>query len=117
MPLPPNTLAELRRNMARLGFVVSQIREIEEARQKRLEQEHETGHHAMVRRLARKGQPLVHQHGFTDSLETWYDLGYVEALKSHYRLILIDARGHGASDKPREPDAYAKCRRHNDCPG
>src|SRR5215510_1037737 len=41
------------RGEARLGFVVSQIREIEEARQKRLEQEHETGPHAMVRRLAR----------------------------------------------------------------
>ena len=34
MPLPPNTLAELQRDMARLGFVVSQIKEIEEARQK-----------------------------------------------------------------------------------
>jgi len=43
MPLPPNTLAELQRDMARLGFVVSQIREIEAARQKRLEQQHETG--------------------------------------------------------------------------
>jgi hypothetical protein len=32
MPLPPNTLAELQRDMARLGFVVSQIREIEDAR-------------------------------------------------------------------------------------
>ena len=32
MPLPPNTLAELQRDMARLGFVVSQIRQIEEAR-------------------------------------------------------------------------------------
>jgi len=39
--------------MARLRFVISQIREIEEARQKRLEQEPETGSHAMVRRLAR----------------------------------------------------------------
>ena len=53
LPLPPNTLAELQRDMARLGFVVSQIREIEEARQKRLEQEPETGHHVLVRRLAR----------------------------------------------------------------
>src|SRR5438132_1444766 len=53
MPLPPNTLAELQRDMARLGFVVSQIREIEEARQKRLEQQPETGPHAMVRLLAR----------------------------------------------------------------
>src|SRR6202030_2151163 len=48
-----NTLAELQRDMARLGFVVSQIRQIEDARQKRLEQEPETGSHAMVRRLAR----------------------------------------------------------------
>src|SRR3954462_3707937 len=53
MPLPPNTLAELQRDMARLGFVVSQIREIEEARQKRLDQQPETGPHAMVWQLAR----------------------------------------------------------------
>jgi transposase len=32
MPLPPNTLAELQRDTARLGFVVNQIREIKEAR-------------------------------------------------------------------------------------
>jgi len=53
MPLPPNVLAELQRAMARLGFVVSQIREIEQARQKRLEQQPETGPHAMVRQLSR----------------------------------------------------------------
>ena len=53
MPLPPNVSAELQRDMARLRFVVSQIREIEEARQKRLEQEPETGSHAMVQLLAR----------------------------------------------------------------
>src|SRR6516164_8988688 len=53
VPLPPNTLAELQRDMARLGVVISQIRQIEEARQKRLEQQHETGPHAMVRLLAR----------------------------------------------------------------
>ncbi len=53
MSLPPNVLAELQRDMARLGFVVSQIREIEDTRQKRLEQEPETGHHAMVREVAR----------------------------------------------------------------
>jgi transposase len=53
IPLPPNGLAELQRDMARLGFVISQIKEIEEARQKRLEQEPESGPHAMVRHLAR----------------------------------------------------------------
>jgi hypothetical protein len=50
--LPPNVSAELQRNMARLGVVVSQIKEIEGARQKRLEQEPETEPHAMVRHLA-----------------------------------------------------------------
>src|SRR5207248_3920071 len=53
IPLPPNGLAELQRDMARLGFVISQIKEIEEARQKRLEQEPQTEPHAMVRHLAR----------------------------------------------------------------
>jgi pimeloyl-ACP methyl ester carboxylesterase len=57
-------------------------------------------------RIEGEGQPLVLQHGFTDSLETWHELGYVEALKPQHRLILIDARGHGASDKPHQPDAY-----------
>src|ERR1700748_3853885 len=68
MPLPPNTVAELQRDMARLGVVISQIRQIEEARQKRLEQQHETGPHAMVRLLARivgvgveTGDMLVHE--------------------------------------------------------
>jgi len=37
-PPPPNTLAELRRAMARLRFVIGQIREIEAARLERLEQ-------------------------------------------------------------------------------
>src|ERR1700676_684094 len=55
MPLPPNVSAELQRDMARLGFVVSQIKEIEEVREKRLEQAPETGSHAMVRLLARVG--------------------------------------------------------------
>src|SRR5438045_2797833 len=50
MPIPPNTLVELQRDMTRLGFVVSQIRQIEEASQKRLQQS-ETGPHAMVRQL------------------------------------------------------------------
>src|SRR5205823_7597006 len=53
IPLPPNTLAELQRDMARLGFVVSQIKQIEDARQKRLDEQPETGPRAMVRLLAR----------------------------------------------------------------
>jgi transposase len=52
-PLPPNTLAELRRDMARLRFVMDQIREIEAARLVRLEQHPEERHHAMILLLAR----------------------------------------------------------------
>jgi pimeloyl-ACP methyl ester carboxylesterase len=54
------------------------------------------------------GPPLVLQHGFYNSLQNWYDFGYVDALKPDYRLILVDARGHGASDKPHDPDAYKR---------
>ena len=31
---------------------------------------------------------------------------YVDALKDEYQLILIDARGQGAIDKPHDPKAY-----------
>lgn len=52
-PLPPNTLAELRRDMARLCVVKEQIKEIEAARRVRLAALPDTGPHAMVRLLAR----------------------------------------------------------------
>jgi transposase len=52
-PLPPNTLAELRRDMARLRFVMDQIKELEAMRLQRLEQTPGQGPHAMVRLLAR----------------------------------------------------------------
>jgi transposase len=51
--LPPNTLAELRRDMARLRFVRDQIKEIEQTRIERLEQAPAAGPQAMVRLLAR----------------------------------------------------------------
>jgi pimeloyl-ACP methyl ester carboxylesterase len=38
---------------------------------------------------------------------SWYDNGYVDPLKRDYMLILIDARGHGDSDKPHDNAAYA----------
>ncbi len=52
------------------------------------------------------GPPVVLQHGFTQSAMTWYMNGYVNALKQDYQLILVDARGHGDSDKPHHPDVY-----------
>jgi transposase len=52
-PIPPNTLAELRRDMDRRRLVSDQIRQIEEARLDRLKQAPGEGPHAMVRLLAR----------------------------------------------------------------
>jgi transposase len=51
-PIPPNTLAELRRDMERRRLVRDQIRQIEEARLERLAQGPADGPHAMVRLLA-----------------------------------------------------------------
>ena len=52
-PIPPNTSAELRRDMERRRLVSDQIRQIEEARLERIEQAPSDGPHAMVRLLAR----------------------------------------------------------------
>jgi pimeloyl-ACP methyl ester carboxylesterase len=57
------------------------------------------------------GPPLVLQHGFMGSLDDWDELDYVAPLSARYRLILIDARGHGGSDKPHDEVAYSLERR------
>jgi hypothetical protein len=49
----------------------------------------------------------VLQHGFGDSLESGDAWGYVPILRADDQRMLRDARGHGASDKPQEPDASA----------
>jgi transposase len=52
-PIPPNTVAELRRDMERRRFVRDQIRQIEDARLERLKQAPSEGSQAMVRLLVR----------------------------------------------------------------
>jgi transposase len=52
-PIPPNTLAELKRDMERRQLLRSQIRQIEQNRLERLAQAPSDGPHAMVRLLAR----------------------------------------------------------------
>ncbi|MGZ3603278.1 MAG: alpha/beta fold hydrolase [Ktedonobacterales bacterium] len=53
------------------------------------------------------GPPLVLGHGITDSSDVFYERGYVAALKPTYRLVLIDARRYGQSDKPHDPPSYS----------
>jgi pimeloyl-ACP methyl ester carboxylesterase len=65
--------------------------------------------------LIGSGKPLVLLHGFTDRIESWAELGYVDPLvKAGYRLILIDQRGHGGSSRPHNPAAYTPRLRADD---
>ena len=52
------------------------------------------------------GPTLIMQHGLTGSLANWYDYGFVTELQKFNQLILIDARGHGHSSKPHDPQQY-----------
>jgi transposase len=52
LPIPPNTLDEIRRDLARLAMVREQIGLIEEARLERIKQAPPTGPNAMVRLVA-----------------------------------------------------------------
>jgi transposase len=52
LPIPPNTLDEMRRDMARLAMLRAQIALIEQTRLVRIKQAPETGPHAMVLLLA-----------------------------------------------------------------
>jgi pimeloyl-ACP methyl ester carboxylesterase len=52
------------------------------------------------------GSPIAFIHGATGNRTSWRSYGYVDRLKDKHRLILIDARGHGESDKPHAVEAY-----------
>lgn len=52
------------------------------------------------------GPPLVFLHGFLGSHLNWASQ-FSGPLAQNYRLIAIDLRGHGASEKPLTPEAYA----------
>ena len=51
-------------------------------------------------------QSIVLVHGLTGDTSYWRGYGYVAQLKEMFTVILIDARGHGKSDKPHEVAAY-----------
>ncbi|MFD1744468.1 alpha/beta fold hydrolase [Rhizobium helianthi] len=54
------------------------------------------------------GEPVLLIHGFASSANVnWVHPGWLKTLgDAGYRVIAIDNRGHGASDKPMEVDAY-----------
>ena len=52
------------------------------------------------------GAPTILVHGFSGSSQLWLSNGVANALKRDRRVVAIDCRGHGRSDKPHEPAAY-----------
>ncbi len=55
-----------------------------------------------------KGEPVVLLHGNGGSLQGWIDTGIAANLERDYRVIALDARGHGRSGKPHDPAAYGQ---------
>ena len=53
------------------------------------------------------GQPVVLVHGFSSNIETgWVNPGVFANLAKDHRVIALDLRGRGKSDKPRDAKAY-----------
>lgn len=51
------------------------------------------------------GPPVILLHGFTGNYEAYW-ARVTETLRPHFQVIGVDARGHGKSGKPDDPDAY-----------
>lgn len=56
-----------------------------------------------------RGEPVLLIHGFASSARTnWAETSWLRTLSDDgRRAVLFDHRGHGASDKPHDPAAYA----------
>lgn len=52
------------------------------------------------------GKPIVLLHGYTMDSNMWDNSLLLESLSKSHRVITIDLRGHGLSDKPSEPEEY-----------
>jgi pimeloyl-ACP methyl ester carboxylesterase len=56
---------------------------------------------------AGSGSPVVLIHGFSGTAEgNWFSNGVAEALAGNHRVVAIDCRGHGKSEKPHDPAKY-----------
>jgi pimeloyl-ACP methyl ester carboxylesterase len=56
--------------------------------------------------IAGRGEPVILVHGWAASAEMWNRL--MDNLSSDHRVIALDCRGHGKSDKPHDPAQYGE---------
>src|SRR5205814_2372095 len=55
------------------------------------------------------GEPIILVHGFSTDIErSWIETGVFGNLARDYRVIAMNLRGHGKSDKPHDPSAYGE---------
>lgn len=55
-----------------------------------------------------EGAPIILVHGFTNNAQSWkHGALYPALLKKGYKVIILDQRGNGQSDKPHTDAAYA----------
>jgi pimeloyl-ACP methyl ester carboxylesterase len=52
------------------------------------------------------GKPIVLLHGYTMNSNMWDNSLLLKTLSKSHRVITIDLRGHGLSDKPSDPKEY-----------
>jgi len=53
------------------------------------------------------GEAIMLVHGFASTAEhNWGSTGWIAALSKKYRVVALDVRGHGLSDKPHSLEAY-----------
>ncbi len=56
---------------------------------------------------AGQGSPVVLIHGYSGTAKgNWFSNGVAEALAKNHRVVAIDCRGHGQSEKPHDPTKY-----------
>jgi pimeloyl-ACP methyl ester carboxylesterase len=53
-----------------------------------------------------EGSVIMLLHGGWHTRQSWHDVGYVKRLKDNFKVIAIDIRGNGESDKPIDPIYY-----------
>ncbi len=54
------------------------------------------------------GEPIVLVHGLNNSIQDWVSGGVVANLSKDFRVIALDLRGHGFSEKPHDPKQYGR---------